>query len=501
MCTIGYHRNLKLIFKNRDKASPTDEVVIVRPAFLAVKTEGADYYSVAINRYGCAFASAAVNTPRWTALVMSGKDKEARLQSQKENAGLVNPMIMLSRFLPQARGVDELARKLLDSGADFMGYNILLADSEKALHLEVHGRKSHLTVLTQDTVITNHFLTLEHGPRKSQDYPSSYKRMQSAKQQIKAAVSIEDIFQMLTAREDEHADGLWRSGVFSTVSSTVLDLESHALHYSTDPEKEFARVTGTTPAKGSERIFLEMSRYIDLPTYHNIERGHPYYVEMIDEIKAQIKARSKPPKASARKAEKVVRVLELGAGTGLCSLELVKFPFVKLDALDIDSECCKILSSHPELAGVNVIRGDASTYCKPQEYDMVISTFAHDHIHYNKRFLFAKNIFNNLKKGGVYIMGGEILPYFSNDLERKASLFRYHNFIIAEALTQGRVQLAELENNALKSGLDMVGDFKRHESMFEEEMRSAGFTLLEKKKMGPLEHHDRGGVFVYVYQA
>ena len=98
-------------------------------------------------------------------------------------------------------------------------------------------------------------------------------------------------------------------------------------------------------------------------------------------------------------------------------------------------------------------------------------------------------------------MGGEILPYFSNDLERKRSLFKYHNTIIDIALKHDRIQLSELENNALKSGLDMVGDFKRHEAMFEEEMRSAGFKQLSKNKMGPLDRHDVGGVFVYVYQA
>ena len=63
------------------------------------------------------------------------------------------------------------------------------------------------------------------------------------------------------------------------------------------------------------------------------------------------------------------------------------------------------------------------------------------------------------------------------------------------------MQLSELENNALKSGLDMVGDFKRHEAMFEEELESAGFKMLVKKKMGPLDRNDIGGVFVYVFEA
>ena len=69
------------------------------------------------------------------------------------------------------------------------------------------------------------------------------------------------------------------------------------------------------------------------------------------------------------------------------------------------------------------------------------------------------------------------------------------------ALHHDRVQLSELENNALKSGLDMVGDFKRHETMFEEEMKSASFRCVMKKKIGPLDRDDVGGVFVYVFRA
>jgi cyclopropane fatty-acyl-phospholipid synthase-like methyltransferase len=195
-----------------------------------------------------------------------------------------------------------------------------------------------------------------------------------------------------------------------------------------------------------------------------------------------------------------LNTLELGAGTGLCSLELAILPFIKLDALEIDKECCKILASHPEAVHYNVIQEDAVTYCRTYNYDVVVSTFAHDHIHYNKRFAFTRNIYNNLKKGGIYIMGGEVLPYFSNEMERKKALFRYHNNIIDIALKHNRIQLSELENNALKSGLDMIGDFKRHEAMFEEEMKSAGFSCLVKKKMGPLDKDDVGGVFVYVFK-
>ncbi|MFH0771694.1 MAG: methyltransferase domain-containing protein [Candidatus Omnitrophota bacterium] len=496
MCTIGYHKKLNLVFKNRDKTAEVNETVIIKPEFLAIRTEGADYHSLGVNKFNCAFVSAAVNTPEWTALVSSGKKEEAFEQFKKENKGLVSPMLLVSKYLPKARSVDEWMEMVLNSGSNFMGYNVILADREKVVHIELHRKNSKITPLKGNAVIANHFKKLRHGPVAPKDYPSSFKRLDFASGRIKDAVSIEDIFQMLKVQCEDPESSLWRKGVFSTVSSSVIDVETCALYYSCDQRHNYARITRSIPLKGSEKVFIEMSRYIDLPTYHNIERGHPFYVEMIEEIEAQIKQHF----AKKSDSEKVA-TLELGAGTGLCSLELIKHPFLKLDALEIDNECCKILASHPEASKYNVVLGDAVTHCKKNHYDLVVSTFAHDHIHYNNRFTFVRNIYNNLKKGGLYIMGGELLPYFSNDDERKRALFKYHNYIIELALGHNRIQLAELENNALKSGLDMVGDFKRHEAMFEQEMESAGFTCLLKKKMGPLDKHDVGGVFVYVFKA
>ncbi len=111
MCTVGYHEELNIIFKNRDKCISTDEVVVLNPEFLAVKTEGADYFSTGINKHSCAFVSTAVNTPEWTAKASDGKMDEATVQFKKENEGLVNPMIYVSEYLPEVTGIDEWLKR------------------------------------------------------------------------------------------------------------------------------------------------------------------------------------------------------------------------------------------------------------------------------------------------------------------------------------------------------------------------------------------------------
>jgi len=377
-----------------------------------------------------------------------------------------------------------------------MGYNLLLCDKEKALHVELYRDEHHITQVESMVAISNHFKQLEHGPEKLDDYPNSFERFEAIKNEIEDFVSLEDVFNTLKPIHGNEQGKYWRTGSFFTVSSSIVDLDTHAIYYTSSPTEEYSRISGHIPPKGAEKVFIEMSRYIDLPTYHKIEKGHPFYKEMLEEIHGRINDFYQNDSEGNGK----LKTLELGAGTGLCSLELVQHSFLELDCLEIDNECCNILREHSESSNYKVVLGDAVTYCKPHHYDLIISAFAHDHIHFDKRFAFARNIYNNLREGGRYIIGGEILPYFSTENDRKKALFKYHNHIIDIALDDNRIQLCELENNALKSGLDMVGDFKRHEAMFEEEMNSAGFRMIKKDKMGPLNCDDVGGIFVYVFE-
>ncbi len=237
---------------------------------------------------------------------------------------------------------------------------------------------------------------------------------------------------------------------------------------------------------------LEMSRYIDLDIYHAVEKSHPFYVEMIDEISRRF--------ARLHQERGDLRVLEFGAGTGLATEDFVKCPGLSIDALELDEKCCDVLDEH--LGGrVSCICGDAVTFVDSNGYDAVVSVFAHDHIHYDKGRDLAANIHRNLKPGGLYIMGGELLPPYSNDAERKEALHKYHGFIVKTALREEHFELAQIEINALKSGLYKIGDFKRHEKLFEIEMLSQNFRLLSKVKMGPERPGDVGGVFVYAFEA
>jgi SAM-dependent methyltransferase len=248
---------------------------------------------------------------------------------------------------------------------------------------------------------------------------------------------------------------------------------------------------GEREFKGNVR-HLEMSRYIDLDIYHAVEETHPFYLEMIQELHRVM--------TDLGAGKEAMSVWEFGAGTGLATRELLKYSNLAVEALDLDSECCDILRREMGDA-VTVVQGDAVKHRRQPLYDLALSVFAHDHIPYALGTALAANIRGNLKPGGHYLMGGEILPFFASEDERCESLYRYHGFIVEKALRDEHFEVAQIEINALKSGLYSIGDFKRHERQFEEEMNSSGLLLKEKIKIGPAERSDVGGVFVYVYQA
>jgi SAM-dependent methyltransferase len=495
MCTIGYHKNLNIIFKNRDKPSKTEEEIIVDEKIIACRTRGADYYSWGVNKYGCAFVTTAINAPYWTKLIYEGKNEEAARQYAFENKGLKSPITLISQMLPDIKQVEMWLEALETSQELWMGYNLLVAGCDKAYAVELYRDQHHIRELKEQEVITNHFQFINHGPKKESDYPSTFHRLEYGNERILTAGCLDDVIFMLRPNGEEEQKRIWRDGKFSTISSSVIDYKKGYVHYAKAGDESYSCFSLNGKEKdpaldleGIERF--EMSRYIDLELYHEVERSHPFYLEMVEELREQIRRYCNP--------EKKYRVLELGAGTGLFTEELVKFPFLEVTALDIDIKCCQVMKRNLRHKNCRVIHGNALTFSKDGYYDIVVTTFAHDHIHYERAEEFARNIKRNLKQGGTYLMGGEILPAYSDIDERGEALYKYHGFIVNKSLKDRNFRVAQIEINALESGLDMVGDFKRHEALFEAEM-TGELTLNYKKKIGPEHPEDVGGIFVYVF--
>ena len=235
---------------------------------------------------------------------------------------------------------------------------------------------------------------------------------------------------------------------------------------------------------------VEMSRYIDLNKYHSLELTHPFYREMLGEIVRQIK-----------KYPNKTKILEIGAGTGILTKFLCQLNNIQVTALEPDKFCFSLLKNYLKSNNNLSYRQDSGiNFTGPEKFNIAVSSFAHHHIPYEKRFEFTKNIHSNLSENGLYIVGDELINHFKNNKELKTQLFRYHLYIMGKAISENNPKLAELELESLRSGLNGIGDFKRSEKMLEEEMTQAGFILKKKIKIGPKKPNDCGGIFVYVFE-
>ncbi|MFM6405190.1 MAG: class I SAM-dependent methyltransferase, partial [Microcystis sp.] len=147
---------------------------------------------------------------------------------------------------------------------------------------------------------------------------------------------------------------------------------------------------------------------------------------------------------------------------------------------------------------VKTLNKDSRTYNPEGEFDYIFSSFADHHIKTADKAKYFDNIKQNLKPNGLMIVGDEFLrKHDPNDRDdRDSALKDYHSHIIDIAKGQGEMILAELERQALQSGLEEKGDFKVSCEQYEKLLKQAKFKF-KKEKIGPENIDNIGGVYVY----
>ncbi len=251
-----------------------------------------------------------------------------------------------------------------------------------------------------------------------------------------------------------------------------------------------------------ERKTIEMSAYISIPQYDQFEEQHAYYVEMMNrmlEIFEERRANIKGKHA----------VLEFGSGTGLFTKRIATKRNTNVTAIEIDWACFsqlehnlkKICTDASDSGNIKCYYEDSRVYNPPGTFHFIFSSFADHHIKPYDKMQYFGNIARNLKKNGFAIIGDEFLPTYdrSNVEARRKALKKYHKHIIDIAKNNKQMEMAELEEAALKSGLEEVGDFKLSCEEYEDLLTKAGF-LYEKEKIGPKEDLGVGGVYIYILE-
>jgi SAM-dependent methyltransferase len=306
---------------------------------------------------------------------------------------------------------------------------------------------------------------------------------------------------------------------------------------------------------------LTESHENDIFTYSQIISPLDYNMLMSDQhlyISASDKFLAETIKKETH--NEAAEVVELGSGPGrILPLLRESLPNAHISAVEADRTFADYAQS---IMGnsVDFIFGDVEHYQHPRLVDAFCSQGFHHHVAKGKKTKnYLKNIYNQLRPGGIYVLSDEFLPDYSSEEDREQKVIVWYSHIIAHAILHAHDYLAQEEaktllddlyegrnslhvknmaqinhvlaaaplidlaarnanldelNNLVKSLIldleknhnlesmgDVTVDLSRHDykicnKVLESEVKEAGFTVESVKSFGPIS--DIGAMVVYI---
>ncbi len=149
-------------------------------------------------------------------------------------------------------------------------------------------------------------------------------------------------------------------------------------------------------------------------------------------------------------AQKNAEVVELGCGPARVLSLTAQIPYINLTGIDVDRIFLSYSREVLKNTSVQLKYGDAETYQHNKPVDIFYSQGFHHHISKGlKTENYLKNLYNQLKPGGIYILSDEFVPDYQNENEREIKLVIWYSHIIAHALHHGYDYLAQEEAKTL----------------------------------------------------
>ena len=104
-------------------------------------------------------------------------------------------------------------------------------------------------------------------------------------------------------------------------------------------------------------------------------------------------------------------VVEIGCGPARILSLIAKIEGINITGVDLDDQFLEYAQCLIRQSNVNFIKADVETYRHFKEVDIFVGHGVHHHITKGlKTSNYLKNIYNNLKEGGYYILTEEIIP-------------------------------------------------------------------------------------------
>jgi tRNA (cmo5U34)-methyltransferase len=115
--------------------------------------------------------------------------------------------------------------------------------------------------------------------------------------------------------------------------------------------------------------------------------------------------------AIANVATSTPSILDIGAGTGLCSYFLLKkYPQARLSLIDLSDKMLAVAKKRlANIATVQFIVQDYTRYEYTEQYDIIISALSIHHLTHEQKACLYTKVYQLLKPGGVFVNADQVL--------------------------------------------------------------------------------------------
>ncbi len=159
---------------------------------------------------------------------------------------------------------------------------------------------------------------------------------------------------------------------------------------------------------------------------------------------------------AAHTGDEPAEVVEFGCGPARILPLLRKIKSINLTGIDHDKtfvEYAKAKIRELELR-VSVLEADATIYQHDGGIDVAVSQGFHHHVPKGEQTQnYLQNVYNQLRSGGIYVVGDEFLPHYKTAEQRLRRAVLWYSHVIAHALRGQHEQVAVEEAKTLLDDL------------------------------------------------
>ena len=200
------------------------------------------------------------------------------------------------------------------------------------------------------------------------------------------------------------------------------------------------------------------------------------------------------------KDKKDLKILEIGAGTGRFTKQMIKyFPGSSFQLIEPDKECILELRKAISKENVKIIQSPAEEAVFDTKFDIICMATAFHHIHYKHKESVLKKIFTWISGNGLFVLSDNFIAEYSNEQERIEVLMDYHdkwiNDCVKNADKEGEAMARKMKELVLKEN---GGEYFLSPEKFEILVENCGLRIIGKVNVTNYTLKEDGDKYFYL---